>query len=190
MKRKYSAGYFSSYDRGLRCLLELWPKIRAQVPEATLDIYYGWTMFDKMFQTDPVGMRWKWEMVRMISSLKNQGVIDHGRVSHEELAKAMKEISVWLYPTEFTEIHCITALKTAEAGMHQVHTGVAALIETAPNATIVPGDKIYSDVKQQKAFIDAAAAALKSPKPSAPPEGRYWSSVASVWDKELKGVMA
>ncbi len=183
--KKHSAGYFSSYDRGLKCLLQLWPEIRKQVPDATLDIYYGWTMFDKMFASDPGGMRWKWEVIRMLSDLKDQGVSEHGRVSHEELAKVMKEISVWLYPTEFTEIHCITALKTAEAGMHQVHTGVAALMETAPNASIVPGDKIYSDVKQQKEFIKAAVAALNNPTPSAPPEGRYWQDVASVWSKEL-----
>jgi len=130
-------------------------------------------------------MKWKWGMIRKLSELKDQGVTEHGRVSHEELAKRMKEISVWLYPTQFTEIHCITALKTAEAGMHQVHTGVAALMETAPNATIIKGDKIYEDVIQQADFVKAAVAALKNPIPSAPPEGRYWTEVAAVWSKEL-----
>ena len=185
MKRKHSAGYYSSYDRGLECLLVLWPEIRKEVPDATLDIYYGWVTFDKMFADNPAGMKWKWGIIRKLSELKDQGVTEHGRVSHEELAKAMKEVEVWLYPTAFQEIHCITALKTAEAGMHQVHTGVAALMETAPNATIVPGDKIYEDVKQQAEFTKAAIAALKNPKPSAPPEGRYWSEVARKWDLVL-----
>ena len=184
-KKKHSAGYFSSYDRGLECLLTLWPEIRKGVPDATLDIYYGWVTFDKMFANDSMGMKWKWGIVRKLAALKDQGVTEHGRVSHEELAKAMQEIAVWLYPTMFTEIHCITALKTAEAGMHQVHTGVAALMETAPNATIIKGDKIYEDVEQQQEFIKAAIAALKNPKPSAPPEGRYWPDVAKVWNKEL-----
>jgi hypothetical protein len=185
-RRKHSAGFFSSYDRGLECLLAFWPEIRKEVPDATLDIYYGWTTFDIMFASDPIGQKWKWGMIRRLSDLKDQGVTEHGRVSHEELAKQMKQIAVWLYPTQFTEIHCITALKTAEAGMHQVHTGVAALMETAPNATIVPGDKIYTDVTQQREFIKQAIKALKNPIPSQPAEGRYWSDVAKVWDKGLQ----
>lgn len=185
MKRKHSAGYFSSYDRGLECLLNLWVDIRKEVPDATLDIYYGWDTFDKMFAADPMGMKWKWGIIRKLSELKDQGVTEHGRVSHEELAEKMKEIAVWLYPSQFTEIHCITALKTAEAGMHQVHTGVAALMETAPNATIIKGDTIYTDVKQQQEFVKAAIKALKNPIPSKPPEGRYWNQVAKIWDKEL-----
>lgn len=187
MKKKFSAGYFSSYDRGLECLLHLWPDIRKEVPEATLDIYYGWNTFDKMFAQDPNGMKWKWGVIKLLNELKGQGVTEHGRVSHKELAKAMKEISAWLYPTQFTEINCITALKTAEAEMHQVHTGVAALMETAPNATVVPGDKIYSDTKQQKEFIKAAVAALKNPVPSKPMEGRYWPEIAEKWSEVLNG---
>ena len=138
MKRKHSAGYFSSYDRGLECLLHLWPKI--QVPDATLDIYYGWNSFDKMFADNPDGMKWKWGVIRLLSENKERGVTEHGRVSHEELARRMNEIEVWLYPTQFTEIHCITALKTAEADMHQVHTGVAArmiFIQTKNYRTIL-----------------------------------------------------
>src|ERR1039458_2065317 len=185
MKRKHSVGYFSSYDRGLECLLALWPRIREQVPDATLDIYYGWDTFDKMFAQGPGGMKWKWGVIRRLSDLKDQGVTEHGRVSNEALAKAMQEIEVHAYPTAFTEIHCITALKTAEAGMHQVHTGVAALKEGAPNASIIDCDDIYSNQDKQTEFINAVVAALKNPKPSAPPEGRYWPEVAKVWNKEL-----
>lgn len=187
MKRKYSAGYFSSYDRGLACLLEMWPKIYEQVPKATLDIYYGWNIYDKMYANNPNGMKWKWTMIRKLSELKDMGVKEHGRVSHEELAKAMKDISVWLYPTEFTEIHCITALKTGEAGMQQVVTDVAALTETAPNATFINSQNIYSDGQAQEQFIAAAVKALKNPKPSAPPDNRYWQDIAKVWSKTMEG---
>jgi hypothetical protein len=138
-----------------------------------------------MFANEPAGMKWKWGIIRLLSENKERGVTEHGRVSHEELAKRMNEIEVWLYPTQFTEIHCITALKTAEAEMHQVHSGVAALIETAPNATIIKGDNIYTDEKQQTEFINAAVAALKNPTPSKPPEGRYWPEVAGVWSREM-----
>ena len=34
--------YASSPDRGLIRLLKIWPMIRAAIPDATLDIFYGW----------------------------------------------------------------------------------------------------------------------------------------------------
>jgi glycosyltransferase involved in cell wall biosynthesis len=182
MKKPFSVGYFSSYDRGLECLLDMWPKIREPMPEATLDIYYGWNSFDMIHKNNPEMMKWKWSIIRKLSDLRSQGVTEHGRVTHEELAKAMKEIQVWAYPTEFTEIHCITALKTAEAGMHQVTTGVAALAETAENGTIIACDDIYSNEKKQAEFITAVAEALKDPKPSKQIDNPYWTDVAKVWN--------
>jgi len=38
MKKPNSVGYFSSYDRGLECLLNMWPEVVKEIPEATLDI--------------------------------------------------------------------------------------------------------------------------------------------------------
>lgn len=182
MKRKNSVGYFSSYDRGLECLLDMWPKIKEQVPDATLDIYYGWNSFDQMHAKNPAMMKWKWQMIRKMNDV---GAVDHGRVDHQELAKAMQRIQVWAYPTEFTEIHAITALKTAEAGMHQVHTGVAALAETAKNGTIVACDDIYTNKAKQTEFIAAVVEAIENPKPSKQVENPYWTSVAEKWDKAL-----
>lgn len=182
MKRKHSVGYFSSYDRGLECLLNMWPKIKEQVPDATLDIYYGWQSFDQMHSKNPQMMRWKWQMIRKMHEV---GAVDHGRVNHEELAKAMKEIQVWAYPTEFTEIHAITALKAAEAEMHQVHTGVAALAETARNGTIVRCDDIYTNKAKQAEFVKAVVTALENPVPSKQIGGVYWTRVAEVWSNAL-----
>lgn len=181
-KRVYSAGYFSSYDRGLATLLVLWPQIRAQVPDATLDIYYGWDLFDSMYADNPNQQRAKQRMLQQLQALADQGITEHGRVSHEKLALAMEKISVWLYPTEFPETFCITALKTAEAGMQQICTDVGALRETAPHATFISSEHIYNDAVAQKAFVQAAVDALLRPMPSLPPKQRYWSEVAARWD--------
>jgi len=193
MKKPFSVGYFSSYDRGLECLLDMWPKIREQVPEATLDIYYGWNTFDQYHAKNPERMKWKWNMIR---KMNQDGVTEHGRVNHIELAKAMKEIQVWAYPTEFTEIHCITALKAQEAGCFPVTTGVGAL-----NETVQTGIKlnhtldIYSNKEAQAAFVSAVVDALKEntdngwvaefklAKKEVP--NRYWTDVAKKWDEVL-----
>lgn len=138
----------------------MWPKIREQCPDATLDIYYGWQSWVAFQGKDDLYHR----ICGKLEDLADQGVTEHGRVSHAELQKAMEVADVWLYPTEFKEIHCITALKQNLAGNKIVCTDVAALKETAgPNATFIETDRLYSDEYSQGKFIEAAIKALKNP---------------------------
>jgi len=161
----------------------MWPKIKEQVPDATLSIYYGWPTFDQMHSKNPAMMKWKWQMLR---KLHQDGVTEHGRVGHQELADAMKEIQVWAYPTEFTEIHCITALKAQEAGCIPVVTDVAALQETVVRGYRVAADDIYSNETAQKTFIDLVVRAMQEGDESDEDiANRYWPDVAKVWDKAL-----
>lgn len=185
MKKPYSVGYFSSYDRGLECLLKMWSKIKEKVPEATLDIYYGWNTFDKMHAGNPEMMKWKFQMIQLMNQ---DGVTEHGRVNHEELAKAMKEIQVWAYPTVFTEISCITAMKAQIAGMQPVVNAIAALDETVQFGKKLYLDNIYEDEQQQSEFINAIVEALKNsydPKKAQKwAEDTYsWTVIAKVWSE-------
>src|SRR5690606_11836935 len=44
---KYKLIYASDYFRGLEQMLKYgWPIIKKEIPEARLDIYYGWTFFN------------------------------------------------------------------------------------------------------------------------------------------------
>lgn len=176
-KRPFSVGYFSAYYRGLECLLDMWLKIKEEIPEATLDIYYGWESWLALQGEDDFYIR----MEKKFALLKDYGVTVHGRVSHIELAKAMKEIQVWAYPTEFSEIHCITALKAQEAGCYPVTTNVAALAETVQCGTIIKTKKIYTDEYKQEQFIAAVIEALKEKKTGKPVEGVDWTDVAKSW---------
>lgn len=184
-KRPHSVGYFSAYYRGLECLLDMWLKIRKEVPDATLDVYYGWESWvglegeDEFYQT----------MERKFAALKKHGVTVHGRVSHEELAQAMLGIQVWAYPTQFSEIHCITALKAQEAGCYPVVTNVAALKETVQSGDKLSTKKIYMDEYQQEKFANKVIAALKEGKTGTPVSGCDWSDVAQSWHTELKGLL-
>ena len=184
-KRKHSVGYFSSYNRGLECLLDMWPSIRKEVPDATLDIYYGWDVFDKVANTEQ--KQWKAKMLIKLGRLKKDGVTEHGRVSHEELAKRMGEIAVWAYPTEFTEIHCITALKAQEAGCIPVTTNVAALDETVQSGIKLDWSDIYGNDEAQEAFVASVVASLNvigylhSPVPNCD-----WQDVAHQWNEVIK----
>lgn len=181
-RRKNSVGYFSAYYRGLECLLTMWPKIRERVPTATLDVYYGWESWVGLQGKDDFYDR----MEQKFEELKTQGLTVHGRVSHEELARAMRNIQVWAYPTEFTEIHCITALKAQEAGCYPVVTNVGALEETVQSGIKLKTKRIYSDEYQQEKFIEAVITAMKEDRHGRPVPNTDWSDVAKQWDAVIK----
>lgn len=174
-------GYYSSYDRGLQCLLQIWPQIKEAVPTAELHIYYGWNTFDSMHKSNPQMMQWKF---KMLSLMNQDGVTEHGRVSHQELAKAMKGIDVWAYPTMFTEISCITAMKAQLAGNYPVVNAVAALDETVQFGTKLHLDNLYENEDQQKAFADAVIAALEFDND--PHDGQEWVKSIYSWESIAK----
>lgn len=184
-KKKNSVGYFSAYYRGLEVLLKMWPSIRKEVPDATLDVYYGWESWVAVQGEDDFYQR----MEARFAELADQGVTVHGRVSHEELAKAMKEIQVWAYPTQFEEIHCITALKAQEAGCYPVVTNVAALNETVQCGDVIKTKRIYADEYKQQKFIQAVVDALKEGKVGTPVPNTDWSDVAKEWDAAIKELL-
>lgn len=183
--------YSSAYYRGLECLLNMWPKIREKCPEATLEIYYGWQSWVAFQGEDNLYHR----ICKQLEDLSDQGVTEHGRVSHAELQKAMEASDVWLYPTEFKEIHCITALKQNLAGNKIVCTDVAALKETSgPNATLIETDRLYSDEYSQNKFIEAAIDALQNPLTDEQKKTQIdwakqftWDKVAEQWLEVING---
>lgn len=193
-KRPFSAGYFSSYDRGLEVLLEMWPEIRKQVPEATLDIAYGWDSFDGMHKGNPVQQRWKWSMIRKMHALKDEGVTEHGRLSHQELAELMNKTKVWAYPTSFNEISCITAMKAMYSGMIPVTTYNYALVETLDKygkQWAVPCMDIHINPKKQDEFVKRAIDALKDKEYNTDEQIKYaeqfaWEKVAKQWAVEFE----
>lgn len=185
MKRKNSVGYFSAYYRGLECLLDMWPKIRAEVSDATLDVYYGWESWLALEGEDDFYHR----MEKKFEELADEGVTIHGRVSHGELAKAMQGIQVWAYPTQFSEIHCITALKAQEAECYPVVTNVAALKETVQSGDKINTKRIYMDEYQQEKFVAKVVEALKEGKTGTPVPNVDWSDVAKQWDSSIKELL-
>lgn len=181
-KRSNSVGYFSAYYRGLEALLGMWPKIRERVPDATLDVYYGWESWVALEGEDDFYQR----MERRFEELKEEGVTVHGRVSHDQLATAMRGIQVWAYPTQFSEIHCITALKAQEALCYPVVTNVAALDETVQSGSKIRTRKIYEDEYQQDKFIKEVVEALEQKKVGTPVDSCDWNDVARSWDEVIK----
>lgn len=133
-RKPFQMIYASSYDRGLDNVLNMWPKIKAVIPEATLKIYYGWNTYDAMMQMrqgTPQGQamfQLKQQIIQKIAQL--DGVQELGRIDQKSLYKEFAESAVWFYPTEFYEISCINAMTAQAMGAIPVCTPYAALNET------------------------------------------------------------
>ena len=138
--------YKSSYDRGLIHLLEMWSEIKKEVPEATLDIFYGWNLYDKAHGNNPQALEWKEKMVKL---MEQDGVKEHGRVSKEELDKATGMCDIWAYPTDFGETNCITALDSQKMGCVPVTIAYAGLLDTVYSGILIEGDIKTKETKDK-----------------------------------------
>ena len=153
--------YASSPDRGLDIVLNLWPDIIKEVPEAELHIYYGFgKAYDEIHKNNK-GMRdFKSQILNTVEKLPN--VFWHGRIGHKELVKEFQQSALWLYPTCFTEISCITAMKCQAAGAIPVTVTLAALNETVQHGYKFPYRA--DDKRTQKAWTQRVINLLKNHK--------------------------
>jgi len=191
-RNPYRLIYTSSPDRGLKTLLkDIFPYIKKEVPKAELHVFYGWHVWDAMYKDDPVMMKEKEEIMKLMNQ---PGVIYHGRVSQEQIVEEYMKSSVWIYPTEFFEISCISAIKAQAAGCIPVTTNVAALNETVQFGLKVDSQHIYSDIDAQKEIIETTINLLKnSPaEKEREPMKKWalreydWDKIARDWDKLFK----
>lgn len=191
MRNQFKIIYSSSYDRGLSHLLEMWPDIKKEVPEATLDVYYGWKLFVQFYKDNPASMVWKEKMDKLMTQ---DGVKDHDRISQVDLVDKYKESAIWAYPTHFGEINCISGLKAQAYGCEPVVVNYAALKETVKFGRKIEGDIYDKETKDEfkKQLIDALKNPMSEEKRQEmmkwAKENYSWSKIASDWDKNFKGV--
>jgi glycosyltransferase involved in cell wall biosynthesis/GR25 family glycosyltransferase involved in LPS biosynthesis len=91
--------YSSHAERGLQILLEEWPSILEQTPDATLKVAtpeYGLEYFNEYY------LDW-------VNNLDNVEFV--GTLPQQELYQLMAESSYWYYPSSYEETFCITALE-------------------------------------------------------------------------------
>jgi len=169
-ERKPRVIYSSSADRGLDTLLELWPAIREQVPEAELHTFYGWHVFDRVAMTNPGLHAYKARVMQLVEQAGGEegGIFMRGRVGQRELAAEMQEARVFGYPTAFLETSCIGAMEARAAGLAIVTSDLGALHETVgAHGSLIPwGDDEDEPHNQSDAyreeFIDLVAGGLRN----------------------------
>jgi glycosyltransferase involved in cell wall biosynthesis len=160
-RNSHRAVYSSSPDRGLEIAIRTWPRIRQQVPDAELHVYYGfenWEMCAR--QVNDVKQLGRIASIRdQLNSAKDYGVQFHGRVNQEELAREFKRSGVWAYPTWFHETSCITAMEAQAAGLEIVTSPLAALNETVGSRGVMINGDPNSD-EYASSFVEAVVKAM------------------------------
>jgi glycosyltransferase involved in cell wall biosynthesis len=127
--------YHSSPERGLTHLLKLAPRIRAKYPDATFEVFCGKHLVSR-------------EDLRIIESLEYVHL--HERVSQAEVAQQLLATDVWLYPTDFDETYCISAVEAQMAGCLCVTMNMGALKEIVNDRGVVIDGDIHLPEVQEK----------------------------------------
>ena len=193
--------YTSSYDRGLEHLLDIWPDVLKEVPDARLLIAYGWDLFDKIQGGNKERMEWK---EKMVEKMAHPSINELGRLSHKDVALLMKSSDVFAYPCHFAEIFCIAAAKAQMAGaIPVVTTSDSCLKETVGIGLQVSGtldaskqleqgaaapaevlakykEELIKFLKNDSLRSDVREQAMKYAR-----ETFDWGKVASRWEEEF-----
>lgn len=188
--------YTSVPDRGLDILLDIFPQIKEEIPEAELHIFSGFDLWGK--QED-----WCNEMSGEIFKKTNrQGVILHKTVNKQELAIELLKSTLFVYPNHtapkthfFAETSCIAALEAQAAGLPVITSNRGALGETVINnrtGILIDGEP-YSD-EYKNNFIKAIVNLLKDKKKWQEFSNRAkmrifenhsWAMIAKEWEQKF-----
>ncbi len=135
--------YTSSPDRGLDVLLEEWPRIREQAPDAELAFCYV-DVYNAVAEQDDNLARYR---ARVRELADQPGVEILGSLPQPDLAKLMCTSRVWAHPSwatpaggPFHETSCIGAMEAQAAGCHVVASDWGALSETVRYGRLVNSD--------------------------------------------------
>jgi glycosyltransferase involved in cell wall biosynthesis len=141
-----SVFYGSSPDRGLHLLLNIWPQIKKEVPQASLNIFYN---FDSWFDSlksinENSSLVWqefkhRAEYIKYaLDKMKNgYGIKHHKNINKLDMYKVMLNMEVLAYPTStptFTEGYSSTTAESMYAGCYTVISGQDSLGQVYGNS--------------------------------------------------------
>lgn len=157
--------HISRPERGLGPLLHLWPRLKAKVPHATLQI----CRYSSMYDQGPGS--WSDTCAaydRQVEAVNAEvgGITYLGELTKPHLYQAISDAAVMWYPgvAGFAETSCIAATEANACGTPFVGSYRGALVETAKpsfeHGLLIPGDPMV-DEAYAVAAIDAVAHLLE-----------------------------
>jgi glycosyltransferase involved in cell wall biosynthesis len=159
--------YASSPDRGLERLLRMWPHILERLPNATLDIYYGWDGMDAIIKMGgPIAERlimFKARINDLIDRLNEEHgkkIEWKGRVSEKVLRRVVSSAGAMPYPANFNETFGIVFQQALSVRTPPVVSQMGALADLIPRWLQVQGSPDSEAFTEP--FIDALVEAVSS----------------------------
>lgn len=165
--------------RGLKHLVELFPLIKKQVPEANLVITSDYTLWGAEPENE--------EFIEYFRRIG--GVTFLGKIPRSELVKHQKESVVMAYPCDYDENFCISALECIAAGAVPVTTSIGAMSTTvADHGVVITGDP--GTISYTEKFVEAVVEILKGKKyPGIDLEKHSWDSIVEEWDVMINSMI-
>jgi glycosyltransferase involved in cell wall biosynthesis len=164
IRNPHRAIYSSSPDRGLEVAIRAIQRVRNQIPDAELHVFYGFKNWERSanLANDAGQINLIKHVQKLIDDNANNGVIFHDRVSQKQLAREFMKSGVWTYPTWFAETSCITAMEAQAAGLRIVTSPIAALTETvAQRGMMIAGDWLSKDYLER--FVNSVIDSMARP---------------------------
>lgn len=131
--RKNRMIYASSPDRALHWVLELFPKVKEQIPDVELHVYYH---FNSVYDRMKDGNHEMAQRIRYcnyaLQKLKGHGVFHHQEASRVKIAEVFNESKILCYPADcvrFSEGFSNTTLEAAVSGCLPIICGSDSLNE-------------------------------------------------------------
>jgi glycosyltransferase involved in cell wall biosynthesis len=186
--------YSSCKHRGLlRLVKDIFPEILKLCPDATLKVCgYVNPAAESQPQTK--------QLVSLISKYADKlgrSVQFIGSLPKPELYKVIAESTAILYPTDFPEISCITAMEAQALGTPIVSTDAFALSETIGAPTLVSATDVDSS-EYREAFVGLVwrllnddefySSVVAAGKQHVAQKGYYWDAVAKSWEGKFLSV--
>jgi glycosyltransferase involved in cell wall biosynthesis len=173
-KVKHRFIYTSYPNRGLDFLLKIFPLIREEFGDAELHIYRDESTFSETQN----------EVINMCSDY----IKKKGYAPNTEIQKAFQEAEVWLYPTNYVETFCISAIEAQSAGCLCITSALGALNETVDDRGVLInecqyGSKEYIEkvLKSVRIFFNSNLYDNKIARAKEWARSKSWKSVANSW---------
>jgi len=181
--------YTARPERGMDVLLrDIMPKIWAQDPAMELHL----CGYDN---TVPEMVQFYDSLHAMINDYQKKGLKIKwlGALTKKELYKEYQRASLFVYPTEFEEISCITAMECMACGLPMIGSKLAALPETIADGAGILLDGNNKSEEYQEKFIKTVFDVLNNPEQlkqmrqaGLDAAGKLaWSDVAVEWESHF-----
>lgn len=169
MERKLRVLNTSSPDRGLDILLELWPRVLEEVPDAELACAYS-GVYKAVAKERPEVAAHQQRCDELIAA--TTGVKPLDPLTQPELARLMRQSLVWTHPSwstphdqPFHETSCIGAMEAQAAGCLVVASKWGALTETVRAGRLVNSEPLGK--RWRDAFVREIVDGLTNPETQA-----------------------